>query len=68
MTSRLVELCIGARDPGRLAVFWAGVLGWESDRDSHGSVALLPNDDTGFRIRFCPTRNPRSARTRCIST
>jgi catechol 2,3-dioxygenase-like lactoylglutathione lyase family enzyme len=27
--------------------------------DRHDGVALLPNDDTGFRIRFLPTREPK---------
>jgi predicted enzyme related to lactoylglutathione lyase len=48
MTSHLFALAFDAHDPPRLARFWAGVLGWEIVDD----VALLPNDDTGFRFRF----------------
>ncbi len=55
MTSRLHALCFDANDPPRAARFWAGVLGWELSDDPH-DVTLLPNDDTGFRIRFLPTR------------
>ncbi|PZR81909.1 MAG: bleomycin resistance protein, partial [Candidatus Aeolococcus gillhamiae] len=52
MTSDLFALCIDANDPLRLARFWAGVLDWEmaGDRPDDG-VALVPGDDTGFRIR-----------------
>jgi catechol 2,3-dioxygenase-like lactoylglutathione lyase family enzyme len=48
MTSHLFALGFDAHDPPRLARFWAGVLGWEIVDD----VVLLPNDDTGFRLRF----------------
>jgi len=54
MTSRLHALCVDARDPASLARFWAGVLGRER-YDDPGGPALLPGDDTGFRIRFLPT-------------
>ncbi len=59
MAAHLLALCIDANDPLRLARFWAGLLGWEPADDSHG-VALLPSDDTGFRIRFPPTREPKT--------
>ena len=29
MTSRLLALTFDANDPGRVASYWAGVLGWE---------------------------------------
>ncbi len=56
MTCDLVALCLDANDPLRLARFWAGVLRWEMADDAKAGVALLPNDDTGFRIRFLPTQ------------
>ena len=56
MTSHLVALCFDANDPPGLARFWAGVLGWELAKDPHDGIALLPSDDTGFRIRFLPTQ------------
>ncbi len=60
MTSRLDALCIDANDPVRLAHFWAEVLGWAlADDPRGGDPALLPNDDTGFRIRFLPTQEPK---------
>lgn len=72
MTSRLHALCFDANDPLRLARFWAGVLGWETAEESDGvdgvdgaegaedGIVLLPSDDTGFRIRFLPTRERKT--------
>jgi catechol 2,3-dioxygenase-like lactoylglutathione lyase family enzyme len=57
MTSRLDALCFHASDPRQLAGFWAGVLGW--DMDTHAGIVLLPSDDTGFRIRFLPSQEPK---------
>ena len=58
MTCELVALAIDANDPPRLARFWAGVLGWEVD-DTGGVIGLLPTDDTGFRLRFPATTEPK---------
>ena len=55
MTCRLFALCFDARHPIALARFWGGVLGREMAGGPHDGVALLPGDDTGFRIRFLPT-------------
>ena len=59
MTSQLFALCFDANDPLRLARFWAGVLGWEMADDPHDGIALLPSDDTGFRIRFLLTQEQK---------
>ena len=59
MTSDLFALCFDANDPLRLAPFWAGVLGWEMADDSDDGIALLPSDDTGFRIRFLSTQEQK---------
>ncbi len=56
MAADLVALTVDANDPPGLARFWAGVLGWEPADDVHGGLALAPNDDTGFRLRFVPTQ------------
>jgi predicted enzyme related to lactoylglutathione lyase len=64
MTTHLHALCFDANDPPRLARFWAGVLGWEMADESSDGVALLPNDDTGFRIRFLPTQEPKAGPNR----
>lgn len=58
MTCELVALAIDANDPARLARFWAGVLGWEVD-GTGGVIGLLPTDDTGFRLRFPATTEPK---------
>ncbi|MEV7803328.1 VOC family protein [Microbispora sp. NPDC088329] len=60
MTCHLVALCFDAHDPLRLARFWAGILGWETADDLHGGIALLPSDDTGFRIRFLPSQEQKA--------
>ena len=60
MTCRLFALCFDANDPPRLARFWAGVLGWELAGGAEDGIALLPGDDTGFRIRFLPTRQQKA--------
>jgi predicted enzyme related to lactoylglutathione lyase len=60
MTCRLIALCFDANDPIRLARFWGGVLGWKMADNPPDGVALLPADDTGFRIRFLPTEDPKA--------
>ncbi len=60
MTSQLVALSIDANQPLSLARFWAGVLGWELSEGSGDGVALLPNDDTGFQIRFPATQERKT--------
>ena len=59
MTSQLHAVSFDALDPARLARFWAGVLGREVVDDPDGGVALLANEDNGFRIRFLPTRQEK---------
>jgi predicted enzyme related to lactoylglutathione lyase len=59
MTSYLVALEVDANDPSRLARFWAGVLGRETADEPDGGFALLPSDDTGFRLEFYPTQEPK---------
>jgi predicted enzyme related to lactoylglutathione lyase len=61
MTCHLFALCFDADDPPRLARFWAGILGWETAEDG---VTLLPTDDTGFRLRFLPTGEPKVRQNR----
>jgi predicted enzyme related to lactoylglutathione lyase len=60
MTCHLLALCFDANDPPRLARFWSGVLGWEMADDPQDGIALLPGDDTGFRIRFLPTQEQKT--------
>ena len=60
MACHLSALCFDAHDPLRLARFWAGVLSWEMTDDPHDGIALLPSDDTGFRIRFLSTQEQKA--------
>jgi predicted enzyme related to lactoylglutathione lyase len=60
VTCQLVALSFDANDPLRLAGFWSGLLRWELADDPLDDVALLPNDDTGFRMRFLPTQQPKT--------
>ncbi len=46
-----------ARDPARLARFWAGMLGREVVEDADGAV--VPGDDTQIGLRFVPSRAPK---------
>jgi predicted enzyme related to lactoylglutathione lyase len=60
VTCQFYALSVDANDPLLLARFWAGVLHWELADDPEDDVALLPTDDTGFRMRFLPTRQPKT--------
>jgi hypothetical protein len=53
MTCHLFAVCFDAREPLRLARFWAGVLGREVVEEAGG--ALLPGDDTQLSLRFVPS-------------
>ncbi|MDF2265238.1 VOC family protein [Streptomyces coacervatus] len=64
MACRLFALCFDANHPLRLGEFWSGLLGWETADDPHDGVALLPGDDTGFRIRFAPTQQQKAGQNR----
>src|ERR1700754_3697558 len=64
MTMQLYALCVDANDPQGLARFWAGVLGWEQVDGFDGGVALLPDDDTGFRLRFLPSHQAKVGQNR----
>src|SRR5512139_229833 len=54
MLSRILTVTFDARDPARLAQFWAGVLGREVVEDAGG--ALLPGGDTQLSLRFVSSR------------
>jgi catechol 2,3-dioxygenase-like lactoylglutathione lyase family enzyme len=60
MAIRLFALTFAANAPLPLARFWSGLLGWQPADD----VTLLPGDDTGFRLRFVPTDEPKTGQNR----
>ncbi|MFI2714219.1 VOC family protein [Micromonospora sp. NPDC018662] len=64
MTSHLIAISVDAREPLRLARFWAGLLGREVVDDPYEGVALQPDDDAGLRIRFLPTEAPKIGQNR----
>ncbi|SFU02993.1 hypothetical protein SAMN05660657_04897 [Geodermatophilus amargosae] len=64
MPCELVALGVDALDPPRLARFWGDLLRRETAGESGDGVALLPTDDTGFQLRFSPTRQPKTAQNR----
>jgi predicted enzyme related to lactoylglutathione lyase len=64
MPSHLFALSFDASQPGRLAQFWSGLLGWETTDDPDDGIALLPSDDTGFRLRFRATQEPKVSQNR----
>jgi len=59
MTSQLFAVCFDARSPRRQAEFWSRLLGWEAD-----DASLVPSDDTGFRLRFLPSDEPKTTQNR----
>lgn len=64
MTVRLVELVHDALDPEGLARFWALALGWPAGRSVDGGVALVPDDATGFSLRFRRVTWPKVGQNR----
>ena len=68
MTVEIVALHIDAHDPVALARFWAGVLRRETVGDTADDVALRPDGDTEFLIRFDRTEARSGDRTRPTST
>ena len=67
MTSHLYAVCFAAADPERLANFWSALLGAEraEGRTRPGpELTLLPAGDTGLRISFVATPEPKAGQNR----
>ena len=65
MSVELFALAFKANNPRGLAGFWAGVLGWDLvDDEPPEAHALLPSDDTGFRLRFQASPVPKIGQNR----
>ena len=60
MASRLVAVSFDASRPLSLARFWSAILRRELVDDPRDGIALLPDGDHGFRIRFLPARTPKT--------
>ena len=63
MTSTLIDLCLDAIDPHRLARFWAGALQWEID-ETDDEIGLVPTDGTRFGILFEPIKEAKVGQNR----
>ena len=61
-------LSIDAIRPAEAARFWSGLLGWQPSPspslDPDGGIVLLPTDNTGLRLRFLPTQEPKTGANR----
>jgi hypothetical protein len=64
MTSRLVALCFDAKEPLRLARFWAEALRWQVDAETHAEIGLVPTDDTRFRVVFLASQDEKLVKNR----
>jgi len=62
VTCQLVALCVDANDPPHLAQFWAQLLRWALVEKGGSGFALVPSDDTGFRIEFSLVREPKAVK------
>lgn len=62
MTSRLIDLCLDAIDPHRLARFWSAALQWEIDETDE--IGLVPTDGTRFGILFEPIKEGKVGQNR----
>jgi hypothetical protein len=60
MTSELAALCFDANDPAGVARFWGGVLDRQRAVVRDYGTTLLPDDDTGFQIRFLLSRQQKA--------
>src|SRR5690348_9427945 len=53
MTSRITEICIDAREPQRVAEFWANVLGWTARVEDDEWLVVAPESESeGFVLLF----------------
>jgi predicted enzyme related to lactoylglutathione lyase len=69
MSARITAVAIDARDPHRLAAFWAEVLGWEvADSEPDGYVSLRapghPEKGPVPALDFLPTPDPTPGKVR----
>ncbi|WP_433788519.1 VOC family protein [Actinoplanes sp. CA-252034] len=58
MTLDLHALCIDAREPARLADFWAAMLGYQVVDDPLDGIVI--GGAGGFRLRFVPEQAPKT--------
>lgn len=61
--TRLVEVCLDANDPHRLADFWATALRWEVDERSD-DLLVVPTDGTRFELIIEPVPERKVGKNR----
>jgi Glyoxalase-like domain len=69
MSTRLVHLVVDAVEPGRLARFWAGALGWEVASEEPDEVDVCPPgfsypDPSALPLVFVPVPEPKNGKNR----
>jgi hypothetical protein len=70
MANRFTELIVDARDPRKLAAFWAEVLGWEAgweagEADEHGGIWYLKASHPAIPIIvFVPVPEDKKVKNR----
>ena len=65
MASRFTELIVDCADPGRLATFWAAVLGWERTADStDNEVELAGPPGSGPSLLFIRVPEAKTVKNR----
>jgi len=64
LSTRLTALCFDAKDPLRLAGFWAAALSWVLLDSTREGIVLLPADGTPFLLSFRPVPEPKLGKSR----
>lgn len=64
MGATLTEVVVDAADPGRLADFWAEVLGWGRTGIYEGVVEIGPADGRRPTLVFVPVAGPKTTKNR----
>jgi predicted enzyme related to lactoylglutathione lyase len=69
VATRLVHIVVDAADPGRLARFWAAVLGWEIANEDADEVAIEPGGfsypgPAALPLVFVPVPEPKTVKNR----
>lgn len=57
-------LDLDAHDPGEVARFWAGVLGWRADGLAEGRIVLSADDDAAYRLLIRESDAPKLGQNR----
>jgi catechol 2,3-dioxygenase-like lactoylglutathione lyase family enzyme len=64
MGSRWLSVVVDARDPARLARWWAAVLGYQLLFEEPAQVGIAQDEKTSPGLVFVPVAEPRAAKNR----